>query len=255
MTKKRKIRISVLLMCIPVALTILHAVMSKHLAFAHIVGIATFGFFAFLLSFIMSETDDGDLIVDIARAFPPRPDVARGRSYRVTQFSPYARECEDQVNHPPPEHSAEIAQEGIRVLNIRSTQECFFPWEVFAKLSLSRVFGSGAIHVEVRHIPWITFSLPIEAWVEVVRYAPEALRSEEAPIHTWKQWIKEYVAHAHRYSRELATTDAERLARQLRLQRVAKYYKRPTKPSSVPLTRGTSPAGQEPRHGSRSAHG
>ena len=29
----------------------------------------------------------------------------------------------------------------------------------------------------------------------------------------------------------------------------------PTKPSSVPLTRGTPPAGQEPRHGSRSAHG
>ena len=30
---------------------------------------------------------------------------------------------------------------------------------------------------------------------------------------------------------------------------------RPTRPSSVPLTRGTPPAGQEPRHGSRSAHG
>ena len=30
---------------------------------------------------------------------------------------------------------------------------------------------------------------------------------------------------------------------------------RPTMPSSVPLTRGTPPAGQEPRHGSRSAHG
>ena len=29
----------------------------------------------------------------------------------------------------------------------------------------------------------------------------------------------------------------------------------PTLPSSVPLTRGTSPAGQEPRLGSRSAHG
>jgi hypothetical protein len=29
----------------------------------------------------------------------------------------------------------------------------------------------------------------------------------------------------------------------------------PTMPSSVPLTRGTPPAGQEPRHGSRSAHG
>ena len=30
---------------------------------------------------------------------------------------------------------------------------------------------------------------------------------------------------------------------------------RPTMPSSVPLTRGTPPAGQEPRLGSRSAHG
>ena len=29
----------------------------------------------------------------------------------------------------------------------------------------------------------------------------------------------------------------------------------PTMPLSVPLTRGTPPAGQEPRHGSRSAHG
>ncbi len=54
---------------------------------------------------------------------------------------------------------------------------------------------------------------------------------------------------------EDASTGIDPTIRAMVLARLREFNNAPTMPSSVPLTRGTPPAGQESRHGSRSAHG